>query len=91
MGDALRAELSIDKIKVNIICPGYIKTPLTEKNNFPMPFLITAEKAAQYIKKGLTQNRPLIIFPKKLYFAMQLINFLPVKLADYILLKLPKK
>ena len=91
LGSALRAELKPFNIKVNIICPGYIKTPMTEVNKFPMPFIMEADKATKYIKKQLAKNNPLIIFPKILYFSMKLINLLPIWLADYLLLKLPKK
>jgi short-subunit dehydrogenase len=91
LGSSLRAELKPFNIKVNIICPGYIKTPMTEVNKFPMPFIMEADKATKYIKKQLANNNPLIIFPKILYFSMKLINLLPIWLTDYLLLKLPKK
>ena len=91
LGEALRGDLLQHNIAVNVICPGYIKTPLTDANNFPMPFLMEANKAAQYMKKKLSQNNPLIIFPKRLHYLIQLTNLLPIKLSDKIFAKLPKK
>lgn len=90
-GDALRGELLKYHVKLNIICPGYIRTPLTDKNNFPMPFIMEANQAAKYIKKKLAQNKPLIIFPKALYYILKLTTLLPTKLSDKIFTILPKK
>lgn len=90
-GDALRGDLLPYNVAVNIICPGYIKTPLTDINNFPMPFIMEVDYAAQYIKKQLSTNKALIIFPKKLYYLIKLCNLLPIYLSDKIFTKLPKK
>lgn len=62
-GEALRGSLGKQGVKVNVICPGYIKTPLTDVNTFPMPFLMTAEKAAKIIRRGLERNRSRLAFP----------------------------
>jgi short-subunit dehydrogenase len=90
-GEALRAKLKKDNIKVNVICPGYVKTPMTAFNKFPMPFIVTAEKAAQIIVRGLDKNKARIAFPKIMYFALWLINVLPLWLTDPIFEKLPDK
>ncbi len=50
-------------VKVTLISPGFIKTQLTDKNDFPMPFLRSAEYAAEKIYKGLITNKFEIIFP----------------------------
>ena len=55
LGEGLRLKLAKFNIKINIICPGYVKTPLTDLNDFPMPFLMSSEKAAKIIKKGLEE------------------------------------
>ena len=62
-GEALRGNLCKFGIKVNVICPGYIKTPMTDVNNFPMPFLMPVDKAARIIKKGLEKNKSSYKFP----------------------------
>ena len=89
--EALRGELSQHNISVNIICPGYIKTPLTDKNKFPMPLLMEADYAAKHIKTQLSKNKALVIFPKTLYYIIKLCSVLPSKISDKIFAALPKK
>ncbi|MDA7705346.1 SDR family NAD(P)-dependent oxidoreductase [Rickettsiales bacterium] len=89
-GEGLRLKLAKFNIKVNIICPGYIKTPLTDLNDFPMPFLMNPYKAAKIIRKGLDKNKSRIAFPWPLYKLILLITSLPIKLSDYIFSNLPK-
>ena len=90
LGEGLRLKLAKFNIKINIICPGYVKTPLTDLNDFPMPFLMSSEKAAKIIKKGLDKNKARISFPWQLYASILLITSLPIKLSDYIFSNLPK-
>lgn len=90
-GEALNNYLKQYNIQVNIVCPGFIKTPLTDKNNFPMPFMMNTKNAVEKIKQGLDKNKKFIIFPKTLYFLMLILNYLPFGLDDYIFSKLPKK
>lgn len=66
-------------IDVTTIAPGFIDTPLTKVNNHPMPFLMTAEKAARKIKKAIEKKKHLYVFP------------LPMKLATYVLEKIPRR
>ncbi len=91
LGDALRVELKPYNIKVNIIIPGFITTPLTSKNDFYMPFVISAKDAAKIIIEKLALNRSYIYFPKTLYYLTKFISVLPRPLLDYILSKLPAK
>ncbi len=90
-GEALRGSLAPLGIAVNVVCPGYIKTPMTDVNNFPMPFLISANKAAKIIKKSLAQNKSRIAFPFPLYFIVWLATLISTKITDPIFAKLPKK
>ena len=90
-GDALRSYLKSFNIKVSVIIPGYVKTPMTDANNFPMPFMITADKAAEIIVSGLKKNKGIIAFPLSNYFILKLLNFLPYKIVDFINSKLPGK
>ncbi len=89
-GEGLRLKLAKFNIKVNVICPGYVKTPLTDLNNFPMPFLMNVGKAAKIIRKGVEKNNARISFPWQLYYLILIITFLPTKLSNYIFLKIPK-
>ncbi|MGE0252087.1 MAG: SDR family NAD(P)-dependent oxidoreductase [Dongiaceae bacterium] len=64
-------------IKVQIINPGFVKTPLTDKNRFPMPFLIPAEEAANKIAKGLRRNKFEIAFPWMFVSILKILKQLP--------------
>ncbi len=90
-GEGLRGSLAPFGIKVNVVCPGYIKTPMTDVNEFPMPFLMEAEKCAELIKDGLAKNKSRIAFPFSLYFVVWLLALLSNKITDPIFAKLPKK
>lgn len=91
LSEALRGELAKYDIKVNAITPGYIDTPMTKVNNFPMPFLLSPKKAAEIIKLGLSKNRSRIAFPFPLYFMIWLASCLPNFITDFIFAKLPPK
>lgn len=90
-GEGLRGNLAQFGIKVNVVCPGYIKTPMTAVNDFYMPFLMEVEKAAKIIKKGITKNKSRIAFPFGLYFVVWFAALLPPRLTDIIFARLPKK
>lgn len=90
-GEALRLQLKPDHIRVNVIAPGFVRTPLTDKNPFHMPLLMEADKAAAYIKKGLAQNKARIAFPFRMAFLSRMISILPGGISDLIVSKLPKK
>lgn len=78
------------QIDFSIIYPGFVKTPLTDKNDFPMPTLISAEAAAQRILRGLIRRRPNIRFPRRLIIALQLLSLLPVRLQQPLLAKMAR-
>ena len=90
-GEGLRGWLAQYGIKVSVICPGYIKTPMTETNDFPMPFVMEADKAARIIARGLSRNRARIAFPKRLYWPLWLISCLPPSWTDGFFARLPGK
>ncbi len=90
-GEGLRAEMSPHGVEVNVICPGFIKTPMTEVNSFDMPFLMSPERAAQIIRKGLALNRARIAFPWQMYAFIRLLAALPQPLMDFIAERLPRK
>lgn len=90
-GEALRGWLRDEKIKVNVICPGFIKTPLTDANVFKMPFLMQPQKAARIIKKGIAKNKAIIAFPLPMAFGAWLMSALPSYIIHPILRHLPKK
>jgi short-subunit dehydrogenase len=90
-GDALRGALRGDNVQVSVICPGWIRTPLTDKNDFPMPFLMPVAHAARIIQRDLHRKKARIAFPKRLYFPLALVAALPHFLTDPLFRALPKK
>lgn len=90
-GEALRGALLPDKIQVNVICPGFVKSRITDKNTCPMPFFMSAEKAAQIIAERIDKNVGLIAFPWPMRFGVWLLSILPNRLSDFIYAKLPHK
>ncbi|MEO5372954.1 MAG: SDR family NAD(P)-dependent oxidoreductase [Alphaproteobacteria bacterium] len=90
-GEGLRGWLAGDGIAVSVICPGYIETPMTAVNQFPMPFLMSPERAAAHIRRGLAGNRGRIAFPWPMVVAIWLAASLPVALTDPLLRRLPTK
>jgi len=90
-GEALRGHLHGAGIGVSVICPGYVRSPMTAPNDFPMPLLMDAERAARIIRHGLERNRARIAFPWRLYAAVRLLCTLPAGLTDPVLRRLPEK
>ena len=91
LGESLRGFLKPFNIKVITICPAYIKSPMTDTNPFPMPLIYSMEKAIKKIRKAVEKNKPILIFPKIIYYTIMLTNLLPKKISDTIYGKLPKK
>ncbi|MDB2415153.1 SDR family NAD(P)-dependent oxidoreductase [Rickettsiales bacterium] len=90
-GEALRGTVAKNNVKVTVITPGYIKTPMTDVNKFPMPFLVEVDDAANLIKRKLQKNPARIAFPFIMYFVIYLLTFLPCWLTDSIFSRLPAK
>lgn len=86
-GEGLRPRLGRAGIRVSVICPGFIATPLTADNPFPMPFLMSAEQAAERIVAGLARNRARIAFPRRAYWPTLATTLLPAALTDPIYLR----
>ncbi len=83
LAESLRCEVG-KKIDIKVINPGFVKTRLTDKNDFDMPMRITPEKAAEAIIKGLESKRFEIHFPKAFTLSMKLLSCLPEKLYTYL-------
>lgn len=90
-GEGLRGAYKGSGITVSVICPGYIRTPMTEVNDFPMPFIMTAEKAAGIIQRGIAKSRSRIAFPLALYLPLWLLTCFSVRITDPLFAALPKK
>ncbi len=86
--DSLRLDSSRQGLRVSVVYPGFVKTPLTDKNDFPMPFRISAETAARQIIKGMQKGRPEILVPWFFVFTLRCLGCLPFFLRTRITQKL---
>ncbi len=90
--ESLHFDLKKYNVKVSLISPGFIKTPMTDQNNFPMPMIKSPEFAAEQIYNGLIKkNNFEIHFPKTFTFLMKLLRILPNKIYFWLLEKGMKK
>jgi short-subunit dehydrogenase len=90
-GEALRGRLGRHGVAVSVICPGFVRTPMTAGNPFPMPLITTPERAAAIIGRGLVRRRARIAFPRPLYWGVRLLQALPAGIADRWLARMPDK
>ncbi len=84
LAEAWRGALAVRGIRVSAICPGFVETPMTARNKFRMPFLMTADRAAEIIAKGLRRDRARISFPWQLTLGSWLVAAVPA-LGDRVL------
>lgn len=80
LAEALKLDLDGTGVRVSLVNPGFVDTPLTRKNPFPMPDIITADDAALIIARGLASNRFEIAFPRRFATVMKLLRILPDRL-----------
>ena len=86
--ESLYFDMKRFNVRVSVISPGFIKTPMTDQNDFPMPMIETPEFAANEIFNGLTKSNSFEIhFPKKFTFIMKVLKIMP----NWLYLKLVKK
>ena len=90
-GEALRGALQRHKINVSVVCPGFVHTRMTARNQFPMPLIMDAERAALIIYRGLQGNKPMIAFPMASHFLSWFMGILPNRLTDPIMNAMPNK
>ena len=89
--EALRGYLRVWGVYVTTVIPGYVKTPMTSVNSFPMPFMTTAEEAAEKIVNAIAKNKDVIAFPFGMQFCMKLLTMMPSWLITLVNSKLPGK
>ena len=91
LAESLYFDFGRHNVRVCLVSPGFIKTPMTDKNDFKMPFLKTPEFAADKIYDGLVNKKSFEIhFPKELTLTLKFFSILPFKLYFYLVKKLTK-
>ena len=90
-GLSLRGALAREGIRVSVVCPGFVRSRITDKNTCPMPFFMEAEKAAAIILTRADRNTGLIAFPWPMRLASWGLSILPQRLNELVGRVLPKK
>jgi len=79
-------------VRISLVSPGFIKTPLTDKNSFEMPFIKSSEYAAEKMYNGLIKSNAFeITFPKSLTTILKLLRILPYRIYLLLVDKLIKR
>ncbi len=89
--ESLRVELRSCGVRVITVCPGYIATPMTAKNPYPMPFLLSADATAKKIAVLIERGRTFAVIPWQIAFATRVLRVLPNWLFDRLLDNAPHK
>lgn len=84
-GEALRGWLAPHGIAVNVVLPGFVRSAMSDRFPGPKPFMLSPERAARIIRRGLARDKARIAFPAPLSWAMWWLAVLPVDLAAAIL------
>jgi len=90
-GLSLRGFLKREGIKVNVVCPGFVRSRITDRNTCPMPFFMEADKAAKIIVSRVERNVGLIAFPWPMRLATWFLAMLPWRVSEIIGSWLPEK
>lgn len=86
--EGLRIELMPLKIPVTTICPGFVRTPMTQKNKFKMPFLLDAPDAVRIMMRGIAARKAMVHFPSALYAMILLLRLIPKPIFRQVLMRL---
>jgi short-subunit dehydrogenase len=89
--ESLRAELHGSGVSVVCVCPGYIDTPMTRVNRYPMPFLLPADEAARRIARAIAARRRLAVIPWRMAAVSLLLRWMPGWLYDRLASRAPRK
>jgi short-subunit dehydrogenase len=91
LGESLRERLARGGIVVSVICPGFVATLMTADNRFAMPLLMSPERAAAIIERGLARGKARIAFPLPTYWGVRLLAALPRAPIDRLAARFPAK
>ena len=87
----LQISLAPHDVSVSLVVPGFVETPMTKQNDFPMPFLQTPKQASQSIRDGIDSEQEVIEFPKRLTLPLKALGMLPNLVWQQVSKKLNKK
>ena len=89
--NTLQISLAPHDVSVSLVVPGFVETPMTKQNDFPMPFLQTPKQASQAIRDGIDSEQEVIEFPKRLTLPLKALGMLPNLVWQQVSKKLNKK
>jgi short-subunit dehydrogenase len=90
LADSLRLDSDPNVLGISLIAPGFVKTPLTDKNDFPMPMQVSAEQAAEVIFSGINKNNREIHFPFLFTCFLKLMGILPRSIWHWLALRMKR-
>ncbi|SNZ19017.1 SDR family NAD(P)-dependent oxidoreductase [Cohaesibacter gelatinilyticus] len=82
--ETIKPEFDAMGLQISVINPGFVKTPMTDKNSFSMPFLITSEQAAEIIASRLNRSAFEIAFPLPMVLILKILRLLPYRLYFWL-------
>lgn len=92
LAESLYADLKLKGVRLTIINPGFIATPMTAPNTFPMPFIVTLDEAVAAIRRGLARKGGFeIVFPGRMAVMMKTLRVLPYRLYFWLVGKISKR
>jgi short-subunit dehydrogenase len=77
LAESLYADLKLKGVTITTINPGFVATPMTEPNTFPMPFIVSTDEAVRAIRSGLDRGKFEIVFPGRMALMMKTLRVLP--------------
>jgi short-subunit dehydrogenase len=89
--ESLRGELRANGVKVLTLCPGYIDTPLTRKNRYPMPFLMPVDRFAERAFEAVQDGASYRVIPWQMGWVAKMLRLLPNAVLDKLLAGRPRK
>ena len=89
--ESLRVELAPNGLHVTTIAPGYIRTPMTDINAYPMPFLMAPDVAAKKFAKAIQKQKRFVIIPWQMAWVARLMRLLPAGVWDFVMKNAPHK
>lgn len=90
-GLGLAGSLKKHGIRISVICPGFVRSRITDANTFPMPFFMEADRAARLVRKKLAKGRLRIAFPWPMVLGVWFLSLLPAGFGNLILSRSPSK